>query len=145
MAKAHLAQKQSNVITQRGKGISVENHASFDDSLLPDAIELARLKELDPNVIEWVKSRTALEQDARLSLNNKKIEIVEKDQKYRYNIDRIALLFAFLIVVFAMIVSGFLIYKGQIVTGSIFAGATIILAANSFLKFRKNLPDQRKK
>ena len=145
MAKTQIAQKQSNVITTKGKGISVENHASFDDSLLPDAVELAKLKELDPNVIEWVKTRTALEQDARLSLNNKKIEIIEKDQIYRYNIDRIALLLAFLIVVFAMIISGFLIYKGQILTGSLFAGATILLAANSFLKFRKNLPDQHKK
>lgn len=145
MAKTQLAQRQSNITTSKGRGVSVENHASFDDSLLPDAVELGRLKELDPNVVDWVKDRTAIEQDARIDLNKRKVAIIEKDQIYRYNIDRIALVFAFLIVVFAMGISGFLIYMGQVITGSIFAGATIILAANAFLKFRKNLPERIKK
>lgn len=137
MARHQIQKKQSNVTSNKGQGVSYEQHESFDDSLLPDAEELARLKELDPEVINWVKERTAKEQDARLDFNNRKVNLIEKGQKMAYTVDLVAIGAAFIITMSGMGFSYLLIGEGQVITGSVFAGATIIFAANSFLNFRK--------
>lgn len=137
MAKHHRQTKQSNVIDRHGQGVSYEHQESIDDSLLPEATELASLKELDPDVMSWIKDRTAKEQDARLDFNNRKMRLLERGQKMSYNIDLVAVVAAFTITMSGMLFSYFLIQADQIITGSIFAGSTILFAANSFLNFRK--------
>ncbi len=137
MAKHHIQKKQSNIVSHKGRGVSYEQHESIDDSLLPDAEELAKLKELDAGVVDWVKERTAKEQDARLEFNNRKMTLVEKGQRMAFTVDVIAIGAAFTITMSGMAFSYFLIQANQIVTGSVFAGATILFAANSFLNFRK--------
>ncbi len=137
MAKHHIQKRQSNVVSHKGQGVSFEQQESIDDSLLPDAEELAKLKELDGDVINWVKERTAKEQDARLDFNNRKMTLVEKGQRMAFTVDIIAIGAAFIITMSGMAFSYFLIQANQIVTGSVFAGATILFAANSFLNFRK--------
>lgn len=144
MAKHQVHKKQSNIVSPKGHGVSIEHQESIDDSLLPDAEELARLKDIDPSVMEWIKDRTAKEQDARFDFNNRKMRLLEKGQKMAYNVDIIAMVAAFLIIMSAMAFSYFLILANQIITGSIFAGATILLAANAFLNFRKKDTDQNK-
>ena len=137
MAKHHIQKRQSNVVSHKGQGVSFEQQESIDDSLLPDAEELAKLKELDGDVINWVKERTAKEQDARLDFNNRKMTLVEKGQRMAFTVDIIAIGAAFIITMSGMAFSYLLIQANQIVTGSVFAGATILFAANSFLNFRK--------
>ncbi|MFY0598600.1 MAG: hypothetical protein JXR03_02940 [Cyclobacteriaceae bacterium] len=137
MAKHHRQTKQSNVVGRHGQGVSYEHQESIDDSLLPEANELASLKELDPDVMSWIKERTAKEQDARLDFNDRKMGLLEKGQKMSYRVDIIAILSAFIITMSGMIFSYILIQANQIITGSVFAGATILFAANSFLNFRK--------
>ena len=137
MAKHHIQKRQSNVVSHKGQGVSFEQQESIDDSLLPDAEELAKLQELDGDVINWVKERTAKEQDARLDFNNRKMTLVEKGQRMAFTVDIIAIGAAFIITMSGMAFSYFLIQANQIVTGSVFAGATILFAANSFLNFRK--------
>lgn len=46
---------------EKGNGDHYEQHESYDDSMLPDASELDKLKALDPNIIDWIKERTAKE------------------------------------------------------------------------------------
>jgi uncharacterized membrane protein len=139
MSKRHVQKKQSNVVTHKGQGVTYEQNESFDDSLLPDAIELEKLKALDSDIIHWIKARTEKEQDARLDFNNRKMSLIEKSQTKAFTVDIISLVLAFIIIMIGMCFSYFLIKEDQIVTGTIFAGATILLAANSFLNFRKKL------
>jgi len=120
-----------------GNMVAFEHQESYDDSLLPDAAELAKLKELDPDIMNWIKSRTEKEQDARLEFNAKKVEVLTKASKRAYIIDFYSITCAFLIIICGMLLSALLIYKGEKIIGTIFAGATILVAANSFLNFRK--------
>jgi uncharacterized membrane protein len=127
------------------RGSAYEHSESYDDSLLPEAVELERLKLLDPNIIEWIKQRTEKEQDARIDFNAKRISIVEDVSRRDYQIDVISLIFAFLIIISSMAFSTYLIMAGQNIVGTIFAGATIIIAVSAFLNFRRNVKDENKK
>lgn len=137
MAKQSRSVRQSQVASHQGRGASFEQHESYDDSLLPEAAELARLQELDPNIMQWIKDRTEKEQDARLEFNSRKMNLIEGSTRKAYRIDLLTSTYAFLIVVLGMGFSYLLVKEGQILTGSIFAGATILYAASLFLNFRK--------
>lgn len=118
-------------------GMAFEHKESYDDSLLPSALELAKLNEIDPNAISWIKERTAKEQDGRLSFNERRITLVEKTAKRHFLLDIGAMACAFVIVMTGMGFSYALIDKGQTVVGTIFAGGTLIVAASAFLNYRK--------
>lgn len=137
MAKQTRHIKGQNIVANTGRGASFEHHESFDDNLLPDSVELAKLKELDPNIIEWVKERTAKEQDSRIGFNDRKMALLEKNNSRLFTLDIISILSAFVIIIAGMFFSYFLLMNKQVVTSTIFAGATIVFAANAFLNFRK--------
>jgi len=137
MAKQTRQLQVKGVDGVRGKGHSYEHHESYDDSLLPDAAELSKLKELDPTIIDWIKLRAEKEQDNRLEFNSKKISLIEKNTQRGFRIDVYTVTCALVVILSGMGLSCFLIHSGQVVVGSVFAGGTIILAANSFLNFRK--------
>lgn len=129
--------KHVQVFDDGGKGKSIRHHESYDDSLLPEASELAKLKELDPTVIDWIKEMTSKEQDGRLSFNDRKMSLLEKKTKHDSYTDFLVVIFAFLVIISSMALSCFLILQKQAVVGTIFAGGTMVLAANSFLDFKK--------
>ena len=47
---------------QRGEHV-VEHNVAIDDSLLPNAYELEKLKEIDTNIIPWILERAEQEQN----------------------------------------------------------------------------------
>ncbi len=63
---------------QRGDAI-VEQNVSIDDSLLPSAVELEKLKEIDPSIVPWIMARAEQEQNARHAWNRAKSEIMSSD------------------------------------------------------------------
>ncbi|MDI9366146.1 MAG: hypothetical protein QM541_14410 [Flavobacterium sp.] len=136
MAKKTTHIKGANVVATNGKGASFEHHESFDDNLLPDSTELSKLKELDPTIIEWVKERTAKEQDSRISFNDRKMSLLEKNNSRFFILDILSMLSAFAIIIAGMWFSYFLLIHKEVVTSTIFAGGTILFAANAFLNFR---------
>jgi uncharacterized membrane protein len=143
MAKANRRIQGRQVIGQTGS--SFEQHESYDDSLLPDSNEIAKLKELDPEIIPWLKDRTAKEQDARHDFTNRRVGLIESGQRRAFTVDVITILCAFLLMFGGMFLSYILLQNQQIVTGSIFGGATILFAAKSFLNFRKPTSESKDK
>ena len=137
MAKQTRHIKGTTITNNEGKGSVFVHHESIDDSLLPDSQELTKLKELDPNIMDWIKERASKEQDARLEFDRRKISLLENNSKRSHYVDFFTISCAFLIILACMVFSYFLLEKGQSITSTIFAGITIILAANSFLNFRK--------
>lgn len=125
MAKQTRNQKVNHLQTHQGKGASYEQSESYDDSLLPDAIELAKLQELDPTIIEWIKERTAKEQDARISFNSRKIDLIEGSTKKAFRMDVIVVVAAFLILVVGMLVTVYLVSQNLKVEGTVFGGITL--------------------
>ena len=117
-------------LTTRDDGFIVEQHSVYDDSLLPPAEELAKLKEVDPEIVTWIMARTSFEQEERL-----KIAKFEFRGSRRYNIT--ALIFAFVVIIAGLSFSTFLIYNSMNVVGTIFAGSTLVMAANAFIRASK--------
>lgn len=145
MAKQTHSTKQSHVVSQQGRGASFEQHESYDDSLLPEAIELAKLKELDPEIISWIKTRTEKEQDARLDFNDRKMGLIESSTRKAFAIDMSTIIAAFLVLICGMFFSAYLISKEMKIEGTVFGGVILIAVVNSFLNFRKNKPTETKK
>ena len=53
----------------------------FDDNLLPEATEIPKLSELDPNIMTWLKERAEKEQEFRHGAFNQRLEIVSKTER----------------------------------------------------------------
>ncbi|HON52640.1 MAG TPA: hypothetical protein PLS12_05485 [Bacteroidales bacterium] len=140
MAKQTHNQKIAKSNT--GGATLLEHTVSFDDSLLPDAQELVKLKELDPNIIDWIKERTAKEQDERHFFNRSKINFVNVNTKREFWIDVFKIVAALIVIGMGMYLSYLLIIKDKIIEGSIFGGAVIIFCVNAFLKFG-NIPKKQ--
>lgn len=138
MAKHTKQTRGKHLISNQASGVSFEQNESIDDGLLPEAEELAKLQALDPNIIEWIKARTEKEQDGRLDFNSRKMTLLEGGTRKAFQIDIYTITCALIVILAGMAVSVYLIEKGLTITGSIFAGATIVFAANAFLNFRKN-------
>lgn len=138
MGKQNRHTKGVAVHQGKDKGVHYEQHESYDDSLLPDAVELEKLKALDPKVMEWIKDRTAKEQDGRLDFNKRKMALLEKGQICMIRIDAYSITCALIIVLAGMGLSAYLIHKGDRISGSLFGGGTLLIAISAFLNFRKN-------
>jgi uncharacterized membrane protein len=133
MAKqAHQKKLSSNK-----DGVLLEQNSVYDDSLLPPADELAKLNDINPDIIKWIMDRTSLEQETRHLHNRERLEMTKYEFRgtRRYNIA--ALIFAFFVIIAGLSFSTFLIYNEMNIVGTIFAGGTLIMAANAFINASK--------
>jgi uncharacterized membrane protein len=123
-----MARQQQNtrVIANKNQG-AIEQQTIVDDSLLPSSEELARLKEIDPNIITWILQRTEKEQDARLNFNSEKIKLAHRDM----NITISSLWLAFALAVLILALSGLFMYLGKEITGTVFGGVGILVIIQS--------------
>ena len=145
MAKGNRVVKRTDVQGIHGNGVSFEHQESFDDNLLPDANELEKLQQLDPKIMEWIKETTSREQLARHDFNSRKIGLFESAQRKSFRMNTLQSTYAFLIIIASMFFSYFLIDKGHLISGSIFAGGTVLFAVYAFLnRSRVSQPEENK-
>lgn len=132
MAKQELKRKETQVSMQNGDGKQLEHTITVDDNCLPSPSELAEYQRIDPNIVPFFLKVAQKEQDHRHSLDRKKIEIIRQEGKREYRINWWGMFFAFLILIVGFAFSGYLLYLGSSVIGTIFGGATLISAAALF-------------
>nr|WP_315202314.1 hypothetical protein [uncultured Flavobacterium sp.] len=144
MAKQSLTKKNTQIHHSNGRGVQQEQTEVFDDNLLPEACEIQALAVLDPNILEWLKSRAEKEQDFRHLAHSKRNEIIDRNVRGEISINKLGLTYAFLIIVFGMAFSTFLIYLGHLISGTIFSGLTITYAAALFIRNRNTEPAKQK-
>jgi len=126
---------QQNRLAKAKTGeILLEQNNAFDDSLLPSAEELGKLKEIDPNIVKWIMDRTEMEQNARIEFNKNRIRLSEYDLKKTHRFNFTALTYGFIIFLAILTMSAYFIYNGLPITGTIFAGTAIIVGAIYFIK-----------
>lgn len=123
---------------QRGNTSAIEHIETTDDSFLPEAVELAKYKEVDPECVNWLKARAEQEQAARINFNERRMSLFENSNSRIHSLDLLRVIFAFVIIMSGMAFSSFLIYSGLKTQGTLFAGTTIVIAALAFLRFRKS-------
>jgi len=138
MAKGALQQKKqirkhNNITT-----IEQTEQIVLDDSLLPSAEELAKLKELDSDIMRWMKERCAIEQDARIEFNKNQIRLAKHDVKSFHFNNLISMIFVFLIAVLGLVMSYLLITNGYTVVGSIFGATGLAVMIFSMRKAPSN-------
>lgn len=131
-------------VAHREDALGLEQTSIYDDSLLPPAEELAKLKSIDPDSINWIKRRTEIEQDARIKFNNDKIKLMDKNMTHVLVQNMTCIIVTFLIIAFGMICSAFFVYKGLKVEGTIFGGSSIFLAGVIFLRWTRGSKDKPK-
>jgi uncharacterized membrane protein len=127
MSKKHL---QTRGMADRNQ-VAIEQSTVVDDNLLPSAEELAKLKQVDPNIILWIMQRAEKEQDTRLNFNTEQMHLAHKN----LNLTKISLWLAFVLSIAILSLSGLFIYLGKEVAGTIFGGVGIFVVIQSFLKF----------
>lgn len=128
---AKQQRKQQIVRSEHGQGHMVEE--TLDDNLLPDASEIERLQNLDPHIMEWLKSSAEKEQAFRHKTYQERINIVKASDKGDRIINILGLVFSFIIVLCGMLFSAYLIREGYEILGSIFAGGLILSIISLFM------------
>jgi uncharacterized membrane protein len=109
----------------------IEQSIMVDDSLLPTADELEKLQHLDPNIMEWMKERCSIEQDARIEFNKDRIKLAKKDMRWFHFNNFISMAFVFAVAIMGLTMSYILVSNNQVVAGSIFGttGLAVVLYA----------------
>ena len=133
MSKAQTHIRQTNLQHKDAVGHEIEHTQTIDDNLLPDAAEIAKLHALDPTIIDWLKERATKEQDFRHSFNNRRADLIHKNEASNRTLNMTGLVFAFLLFAGGMVFSCYLIQKGQTVVGTVFTGFTLVAAAGLFI------------
>ena len=127
-----MAKGQHRTAVSDGRrGVQLEQQTTFDDSLLPPAEELSRLKEVNPSIIQWIMERTEKEQEARIKFNNERMRLVHRDM----NTTQMSLWLAFTLAIAILGLGGLFIALGKEVTGTILSGVGVFVVVQSFLKF----------
>ncbi len=133
-----VAQHNKAQMTPKGGGTILEQKTIVDDSMLPPAKELAMLKEIKPELVDWVMKKAEKEQDARIEFNKNRIMLAKKDLNGKIWVNIISLIFAFMIVIVGIVATIWALKEGLTVAGTIFAGTTLVGAAALFTQIPKN-------
>ena len=124
---------EQNHIQANDKGVIVTQTQIADDYPLPPADELAKLKEVNPELINFIMERAKQEQEMRHEELHETLNLEKEETKHRHRRDYFSLVLAFLIVIAAFGISYSLLTNGFGVVGTIFAGATLVVVVGLFL------------
>jgi len=139
MAKQELKRKETSVRDSGGQqGQQVEHTFTIDDSCLPSALELQAYKGINPELITFLLETSKKEQNHRHSIDTKKMKTIAFESKSIHRINILGMILAFLIMMGGMAFSVYLIYLDKIITGSVFGGSTILIAASMFINKGNN-------
>jgi uncharacterized membrane protein len=132
-------QTQQNRLAKNNRNeLMLEQSTTYDDSFLPAASELEKLKEIDPDIIRWVLSRAEMEQNARIECNREIIDINKFNLKKEHRFNFTALFLAFVLFIGALGISAFFVVKGFEVQGTIFGGSALIMGVVFFISAAYN-------
>jgi uncharacterized membrane protein len=136
MAKIEKRNK-AHISDNKTQSLSIEENTYFDDSILPPSEELIKLKSVKDDGIDWLFRRIEIEQNARIKFNNDRINLEKKDLNQWFSLNLISMLIAFSIIVGGGFFSFYMLKIDMKLEGTLFAGATIVLAASIFLRKNK--------
>ena len=132
-----MAKKAEQNTLSDYRGLTLEQRTVVDDNLLPPAEELAKLNDISKEILPWIMNRTEKEQDARISFNENRMRLTEKDLNFAHRYNMVALIMSFVIVILFLAASFYLIISGKEVLGTLFAGGTIVGIISYFLNSKK--------
>lgn len=131
---------EQNKISSTANGVALEHNTVYDDNLLPAADELAKLNALDPGIVQWVKRRTEIEQNARIKFNLRRTALAFREINYSAFISLVGILGVIAIISGIFYLSYNLIMNGHDYAGIAFGGGDVagVLMLISKFKLRKD-------
>lgn len=139
-----MAKKRGKArITKKHGVVGGHFEVELDDSLLPDAQEIAKLSEIDPNIIHWLKERAEKEQEFRQKAYMERIKLIKDNERGNRWINYLGLFFSFILLGGGMAMSYFLILNGHTIIGSIFTGTVLLTIGSMFLSKVKSNNNER--
>ena len=120
----------------------------MQESLLPVPEELAKFKEIEPAIVNWLMQYADREQDTRIK--NQEANIKMQTAMIDFDLERLnlarsehhtvktSLWLAFFIAVLFIALAAILIFCGQEIAGTIFGGVALVFCVQAFLKFGRN-------
>ena len=124
-----------------GKPVLYEQNMMIDDTILPNADELAKLKDIDPSLVKWVTSRCEQEQNFRHDFSQGQLNLAKRELNGNISLHWACLLMVFFLIGGALAASVYMLIIGVDVAGSIFAGGTVIGIA---IAFSRLLPSKKR-
>lgn len=131
MAKQH---QQNKLSKSNGGDFLLEQNVAIDDSLLPSAVELEKLKEVDPSIIPWIMQRTEIEQNARIENNQEILNLNRINLTKTHSFNKTSLVLGFLLFIVTLLLAAYFVYAGLPTQGTIFGSASILVAVVYFSK-----------
>lgn len=130
-----------------GKPVLYEQNMMIDDTIIPNAEELAKLKEVEPTLVQWVTSRCEQEQNFRHQFSNDQLGLAKKELRGNISLHWACLIMVFLLILGALGASVYMLIHGIDIAGSIFAGGTVIGIVIAFAKLlpSRNNPQSKNK
>jgi uncharacterized membrane protein len=132
MGKGALQNKAH--INKNSNSAMIEQNIVVDDSLLPTAEELAKLQQLDPNIMDWMKERCSIEQNAKIEFNKDRVRLTKKDMGWFHFNNFMSMVFVFFVAIVGLVMSYILITKDYTVVGSIFGASGLAIMLFSMRK-----------
>lgn len=131
---------EQNKISSTANGVALEHNTVYDDNLLPAADELAKLNALDPGIVQWVKQRTEIEQNARIKFNLRRTALAFREINYSAFISLVGILCVVTIISGVFYLSYDLIMNGHEYAGTALGGGDVggLLMIISKFKLRKD-------
>lgn len=132
---------QNNKVVNTPNGAVMEQTTIMDDSMLPSAEELAKLKSIEPNAITWIMERAEEEQKARIQFNKDNMSLAKKQQRLSFIYDFTALFVVALILLAFGGCSVYLLMHDKDLAGTIFAGVAVVATIKYIMGSKKTHND----
>lgn len=120
----------------------VEHSEVFDDNMLPDAVEIERLHQMDQSIIPWLKACAEKEQDFRHKFSTERLKVTNDHDRRTHNTTRWGLAVYCFLSSLCLVGAFILIREGKNLEGSIFGGAAVILALAVLVNKKSDKPQQ---
>jgi uncharacterized membrane protein len=93
---------------------------------------------IDPNIISFLLETSKKEQQHRHKIDFEKVRVIKGENRRIYRINWWGMFFAFFIMVIGLGLSAYLISINKDLVGSIFGGASLVIAASIFINKKSN-------
>lgn len=124
-----MAKHQRNLALNKDSNRQQLQHTEvFDDNMLPDAVEIERLHQMDPTILPWLKACAEKEQTFRHKFTSERLKVTNDHDRRTHNTTRWGLAIYFLLFAACLAGSFILIREGKNIEGSVFGGAAVVMA-----------------
>lgn len=131
--------KRTSATVQRVDGVGTlsEEHIVIDNSPMPTAEELAKYKEVDPELVAYFQQLTDEERRLRHEVTRKSVDLLEVDNKRGHTERLLGQVFAFLSLLVFLAITAWALYLDKPWLAGIFSTFSLAGIVSAFINGKK--------